>query len=361
MRCLLVPCVFSACDACEPQLPVAVASSRYIEYHTWMYPDGLVDDAVVCMDDKLASMDRFIEFVAETLELDVPATPIHYVWTPRALLSEDTWICPAGAVGCFDSDGPGGRKVVYSTELDLSHELVHAVEIPALGQSHPVFEEGMANYLSTAWSSADILPEFPATLKAGIGPGRHPGGEVSMHFVGALLARSSMAQYVELRSRVGHDDGLYEIAAAYEDVFGASFDEFLEDASTDPVIGLGADPLCVGPPTLLWESPGSLDTTVSWACGDGKTFGIGETFQTTFSLDIQREGHARMTVSSVDDGVEPNALLDTCPGGGEGVFNVIVASEGHWAPGVLRPGRHVLSVSMQADPAAMGELSLVFE
>ena len=208
MRCLLVPCVFSACDACEPQLPVAVASSRYIEYHTWMYPDGLVDDAVVCMDDKLASMDRFIEFVAETLELDVPATPIHYVWTPRALLSEDTWICPAGAVGCFDSDGPGGRKVVYSTELDLSHELVHAVEIPALGQSHPVFEEGMANYLSTAWSSADILPEFPATLKAGIGPGRHPGGEVSMHFVGALLARSSMAQYVELRSRVGHDDGL---------------------------------------------------------------------------------------------------------------------------------------------------------
>ncbi|MDC0666886.1 hypothetical protein [Nannocystis radixulma] len=361
LRCLLVPCLLSACDACDPQLPPAVASSRYIEFHTWVYPDGLVDGAVVCMDDKLAEMDRFVEFVADALELPPPTTPIHYVHTPQALVSEDTWVCPANAGGCFDPDGRGDQKVVYSTHLDLMHELVHAVETPALGRSHPVFEEGMANYLSTDWSSADILPEFPTTLKAGIGPGRHPGGAVSMHFVGALLARGTMSQYVDLRRRVGHDDGLAELAAAYEHVFGGSFAQFLDDASATPVIGLGADPLCAGPPTIPWESPGPLDVTLPWACGDGRTFGIGKAFQTAFSLDVQREGSARMTVTSAGDGSEPEALLDACARGGEGGFNAFLAGGGRPAPGVLIPGRHVLSVLMSSDPAATGELSLVIE
>lgn len=359
LRCLLSPCVLSACDSCEPQLPAPVASSQYIEYHTWVYPDGLTDDAVVCMSDKLAEMDRFIEFVAKALELDAPAKPIHYVWVPKKYQSEDTWVCPGNAFGCFDPDGADGDGVVYSTELYLSHELVHAVEIPALGRSHPVFEEGMANYLSTAWSSVEMLPEFPATFKAGVAPGKHPTGKVSMHFVGALLARGSMAQYVDLRGRLDYYDGLAELAAAYEDVYGASLDEFLEDASTAPVIGLGVDPLCTGAPTIPWEGPETLDTTLSWACGDGVTFGIAENFETAFSLDVVREGNSRMTVSSLDDGGEPLAMLDSCSDEDEGAYNFFIARDGQSAPGVLRLGRHVLHVAMAPGPADMGDLHFV--
>ncbi|PCC72552.1 hypothetical protein SAMN02745121_09213 [Nannocystis exedens] len=348
----------SACDVCEPGLPATVASSQYIEYHTWVYPDGLSDEAVVCMSDKLASMDRFVEFVAETLELDPPSTPIHYVWVPRALHSEDTWICPPNALGCFERDGPDGHGVVYSTELDLLHELVHAVEIPALGRSHPVFEEGMANYLSTAWSSAEVLPEFPAVFKAGVAPGRHPGGVLSMHFVGALLARGSMAQYVDFRSRLDYDDGLAQLAAAYKEVFGTSLDDFLEDASMAPVVGHGVDPLCADSPTIQWDGLGSLDTTLSWACGDGVTFGISGTFRTAFSLDVVQQGNSRMTISSAGGGDELFAMLDSCPVGDKGSSNVILASEGQSAPGVLWPGRHVLTVSLTPDPSLAGELHL---
>ncbi|MBL8969095.1 MAG: hypothetical protein JNK56_00855, partial [Myxococcales bacterium] len=75
-------------ESTAPDLPEIAASSKYIDYRP------RADTTAICMDDALAREDRFIETVADFLDIAPPHGRINFVWDPsQSIFDPDTWAC----------------------------------------------------------------------------------------------------------------------------------------------------------------------------------------------------------------------------------------------------------------------------
>jgi hypothetical protein len=288
---LLLGCACAVED--DVELPEIVASSRYVDYGAW------ADVSNVCMDDRLALWDGYLEDVAGYLGVELPAEKIRYSWVPEGDLKPERWPCVDTAEGCaFGDRGDPRMRYVATRRLEHLHELVHSVELAALGKAHPVLQEGMAEYLSGGGVATAALDDFAADLIEILERDRrldYYGYSKAMHFVGSIVEKHGIEQYLVFRSRAPADGGAAPFAAAYEEVFGESFEGALDEMSQSPVLGRWQPWGCGdGYESLPWPTSegGTLEVTIGGACGDAGFYGGGfmagePGFSKHFTLDLE--------------------------------------------------------------------------
>lgn len=312
--------LFAGTEGCAEdgiELPEVVAHSKYVDYGAW------ADVSDTCMTARLRRWDEYIERVAGNLGVDVPARRIVYTWVPEAEVSAETWPCAGNAGGCANYDAKTELAIVFTQSVEKLHELVHAVEGP-LGPAHPVFEEGMAEYLSEMDPTDAALRDFAAEFKAMLD---RPPGEVSgyyrrsMHFVGSLIQRDGMTKYKDYRGRVPEDGGVAEFAGAYAEVYGGDFEAALAEMARAPIQGRWIASECEGDAmSPAWSSPAVLEATLAGECGDGGLFGGGlaagePAYSKYFTLDILTSGYYALTVEGADgEASDAVVTMRNCPG-----------------------------------------------
>lgn len=363
IRSNIHPCLFLvlllACKEQEPlepppwSLPEVAAESEYIEYSTW------ADDSVLCMDERLAELDRYIEETAAYLGVSPPAQKIRYVWVPRELKDSETWACNDPTFFLWGCLKPWNAKAyVFSEFLGNYHELVHAVTTSALGPAHRVLEEGLADYLSEGLSTASQVEGFPEAFTAMVERGGRPDYRLAMHFVGSLVEADGIAKYMELHRTMEPGVGLAEFAAAFRAVYGEELVDALERMDA-PIEGRLAY-RCEGE-LLPWGDTQDLEATVVGRCGDGLFHGGGflderAGFHKPYVLDIPVYGLYTLSLTAGGEPALADATLTNCRGAKPGVTSVAQGASA--APGLLHPGRHKLMVGFPQSETPEGELEL---
>ncbi|PCC72081.1 hypothetical protein SAMN02745121_01290 [Nannocystis exedens] len=352
----LVASVTGACrepDASPWPLPEIVATSKYIEYGTWAEPSQ------VCMSEKLAEMDRFIEETAEFLEVAVPAEPIVYVWYP-ILPEEEDWPCSSDTA-CYTTISSNGyipSTLPFGVQTTF-HEFVHAVDNAGLGRGHSIFAEGLAEYLSRTSASmgTSTLDGFAEKFSAMLEEGITQYG-LAMHFVGSVIQKHGVDGFKRLRKEVPWDARLQEFTAAYQRALGENLGSALMEMELQPITG--QFPWYCDGEEVPWPDPGDLEVTLRGSCGDGFFWSEGlvegvPSRWKDFVLDVPEAGIYTLTASTVtSETAGIFAVLDGCVGTESG--NILV-SDG--VPGINRlgPGRHLLRVGLPADAAEPGMIA----
>lgn len=347
---LLIGCGCSPGDSL--QLPEVLAASKWIEYATW------ADSSSVCMDDRLDAWDGFVEGVAGILGLTAPEEKILYSWVPKSEQGPDRWPCGAMDDGCQGSSD--GRPLVFVSELEMLHELVHAVEVPVLGEAHPVFLEGMAEYLSRSESTEGLLGNFVERFSAAVDDG-HVDYPVFMHFVGSVIENHGVERYKDFRSRVPAKGKLSDFSAAYYDVFGEEFMSALDGMSFRAIVGRWQPWGCdAAKPSLPWPTEGTLDVTIGGKCGDGEFYGGGFAdgeagFSKNFGLDVSVRGIYESKQVGGTGATPYSLLLTPCPETGGAA---VVASDAEPLAGLLNAGRYNLQIWFPPSTQASAEVTL---
>lgn len=327
-------------------LPDIAASSKYIDYGTW------ADTASLCVDDRLAAWDRFIERTSAALDVPPPATRIRYTWVPPEFDAPERWGCVGDAWGCSLST----NHLVFVREFEILHEVAHAVEWSALGSTHLILSEGMAEYLSESAneSTEGIRGTFPQDfwemLHAG-NPDDHFDYSLAMHFVGSLVTRHGMPLYREFRQRLDRESTSDEFIAAYEAVFQEDLVDALEWMTASPVLGRWIPWGCddsFKTEVVPWTAPGQLHTVLEGECGDTHFFVGGATDSVPsgampgmgreFRVQVDDAGLYKLTVQADAPFL---VRLEHCP---ETQFGRISLPGGSSETGELRPGPHFLQV-----------------
>lgn len=338
-------------------LPPVVASSKYIDYGAW------ADTSVTCMDDRLAVWDRFVEDVSAYLEVAPPARRIRYTWVPEAERDEGTWPCQAGAAGCARVvDGGEYQSIVSAGSVEMLHELVHAVETPAFGRAHRIFEEGMAEYLSERRGARKTTTEFRQRFAEVLEHGpMYSDYSISLHFVGSLLEQDGLGKYREFRALVPRDGVMADFAAAYAEVYGGELDATLAEMATTEIETRGPG-LCDAPgEPLAWPTEvGTTEVVVRGECGDGSFFHPGWAEgepggSKLFSIDPEFLGEAIYFVALPDEDVVARTEGVNCPGTPTSSMSAGSGQQGMW---VMYPGEHRAQVWFPPRPETDGKVTL---
>lgn len=343
-------------SCCEPQdtaeLPTVVAESRYIEYSTW------ADDTAICMGDFLRDRDDYIDDTATFLSIAPPAQKIRYVWIPEPLKTPENWLCdsPIPAAGC--QTFVGKKNVVFSsTSPGNHHELVHAIVIGELGRSHPLLEEGLAEYLGSFHSSEQFVADFPNQFRAMLDRGTVPDRYlVAMQYVGSVLTWYGVENFKDLMELLPRDAGFETLAQVHKNIYGEDLNESLAKMDV-PIVG--RLPLtCEGEP-LFWSESNDLEITVQGVCGDGRMYGPGfvaeqPAFYKEYVLDVPASGVYGMSVRSVSEPSAPaSASMWNCPGVEAGSVGALTEYPG---AGRMYQGPHRLVIGFPQVPEAKGEV-----
>lgn len=332
----------------EQSLPPVVASSKYLDYRT----DA--DTSVLCMDDFLTREDRFVEAVAEMLGVDVPGERISFVWNPY-MESGESWACKH-SVDCYRYDEEQGSGLVISRSVSNRHELVHAVEVPALGETgFKVLGEGLAEYLGTGKSTAGVVAGFPAAFEAMVEDGELDY-LLAQHFVGSIFARDGAEKYRAFRTALPGTATFQQFSDVFESIYERSLREALAEMS-EPVHGLDRPLGCGEGTELEWTADGIIDTTITSQCGDGTFFGPGAVdgrpaFEATFVVRIPEPGLYDFTIQG--PGVE--GILIACSF--ESKSHGLGSNSGQTIQGQLDPGEHVLLLRFPANDEPRGEATV---
>jgi hypothetical protein len=299
----------------DTSLPEVVAAGKYVDYGTW------ADTTAVCMDDRLAAWDRYIEQTSAFLGTEPPMRRILYTWVPEGQQEDSTWPCrPYGVGGCARPHDSEYQSLIFAGRAEMLHELVHAVETPAFGKAHKVFAEGMADYLSE-FAPTYGQDDFPAAFVDLVERDFQGGGDydVAMHFVGALLERDGRGKYQTYRALVPVRGKYADFAAAYAQVYGEDLSEALA-AMDEPSQGQGPW-LCdgiVGAPIQIDGSDAPV--LLAGECGDGDFFNPGAEegergASKIFMLDVAVSGTYEMTLHGAGAPAMPYSFVITsCPG-----------------------------------------------
>lgn len=327
-------------------LPPLVASGKYIDYHT----DA--DASVVCMDEFLAREDRYVEKIADLLGVEAQAG-IQFVWDPHEEAKE-SWACK-NSVDCYRYDEDKGSGLIISRNFFNHHELVHAVEVPALGETGSrVLGEGLAEYLGSNKSTAGVAADFPVAFEKMLAGGPDAFDYIlSLHFVGSLFPRYGAEKYRALRSVLPGDASPEQFADAFESIYGHSLGEALAEM-VEPVHGLDTPMGCGQSPELEWSAPGLIDTTITSQCGDGTFFGTGyvyprPAFTSTFAVQVSETGSYEFTIQG--DGVE--GVLRPCSF--DTPSQSIASIGGRSITGIFHAGEHVLSLGFPQNEEPRGQ------
>lgn len=350
-----------ACRPVEPadDLPAIVASSKYIDYST------TADASVLCMTDRLAREDQFIVDIAAYLDVDPPSGRVRYIWVAGSDFGiPATWPCE-DSMHCYWYREEQDTGIILSAGFTNYHELVHAVDIPALGSAHRTLVEGLAEYLGTANTTDSVLPDFPAQFKAMLGKSAQPSDyRLAMHFVGSLLAHHGVEKYKRLRVEIPEDGRLEEFASAFASVYGMTLDSALAEMSGTPVTGTWVPEGCLdGVEQVSWTSAGIVETTLRGQCGDSHFVGAGFVdarpgFGKVFAIDVPAEGGYQLTITS-PGGSAAGVQVQGCPElKSQGSIS---ASNGPGTLGILYPGRHEVAVGFPQAPEPRGEVQFKLE
>lgn len=375
LQILIVGAITSSCgEEAElplpelPELPEVLASSKYIDYSTWE------DGTVVCMDDRLAEWDAFIEEASGFLGVAPPTRRIQYVWMnlpafptmdSKSASEWDLWGCDESSMGCYSHRPESERAVIYSKTVEQYHELMHAVDLAAFGFGAPVLQEGVADYLGGWGSSEDILEDFPQRFKEWVDAELLPEDyRPAMQFVGSVLERYGVEKFKELRVKMPREARFSEFAAVFEEVYGRPLEPELVAMSAAPVQGMGA--LWEGcgdrSEVVPWAGPGLIDTVLRGECGDASFFGGGFAegqpgFMKIFTVEVADAGFYDLSISGSGPAAPYHVTIDGCPG----VGGTVSASEGDSGFGMLSAGRYRVRVLFPQAPEPRGEVSLRLE
>lgn len=341
--------------SCERQdiidLPEVVVESQYIEYST------AADVTVVCMDDFLSGRDRYIAETAAFLGIAPPTQKFRFIWIPESLRTAENWLCnsPIPSAGC--QKWLNGENIAFTTNIEDHHEFVHAISIGEFGRTHPLLEEGLAEYLGSFRSSHLIVDNFPAKFEAMLDRGVIPDQySLAMHYVGSVLSWHGIENFKTLMQRLPRDGGFEALAKAHKDVYGESLDEALARMNA-AVVGR-VPTTCDGEP-IPWEGGDDLEVTLKGVCGDGRLFGPGfvagyPAFYKEYMIEVPANGVYGMRVSNVGDtGALASAGIRNCPGVEEGLISALNGSSG---VGRVYQGPHRLGIGFPHGPEAKGEV-----
>ena len=338
------------------ELPETAAESRYIEYGTW------ADDSSICMGDVLAELDRHIETVAGFLEVEPPPQKIRYTWVPAILKAAETWPCNDPSfmnLGCHRRYED--ISYVFADAFDNRHELVHAVDVGANGQGHPVLEEGLAMYLGDSYSTAGFIDDFPAKFQALLEQGGRPDYVLSLHFVGSIIERDGVEKFKNFRRHTPVDADGASFAAAYLGVYGQDLESALGEMTSPIRTLVSSPPPCEGE-HVEWVGGPDLRVQLRGHCGDGYFFGgglVGDEpgFFKSFTIDVPTKGLYEMSLTGAGDAaVQTAAYMFNCPDVEPGSVGAI---RGYSSKGLLYPGRHQVGVNFPQAAEPAGELTLL--
>ena len=241
------------------------------------------------------SMDGFIPFAAEQLDVDVDALgDLTYLWLTRDEIREIPGIVHGGAAI--------GRHVFMPAPA-VRHELVHLLESTRLTFGGPRFlTEGIAVALE------ERLTDGPRYFRSDPRPYLTQGYlegfdfyEPAGAFVAYLLSMYGPGPLFELYERLtlGAADGVF--AAVFADVYGRDLDAEVEAylaAETCPE-GASTIPIpyeCVAP-TIPWERPHRWSYARRLTCDDDDVVGEPGSMFTAVTLDIPVDGDYEITAA----------------------------------------------------------------
>ncbi len=339
-----------------PALPEIVASSKYIDYR------ADADTSVLCMDSTLRRGDAFVEDVAARLDVALPTGRINHLWDPTQSASDpEPWGCddPNGAYNCYRYYDDENVGLITSKAFIQYHELVHAVEIPALGFGHDILMEGLADYLGTNNTSDAALAGFPTAFLTMLDSGQDPVDyTLSMHFVGSLIERHGPEKYKTLRTLLPRNAPPEQFQREFEAVYGTPLGVALDGMSTPiqglhPLEGCGPEPIEL----LPWTDVGQINSTLTAQCGDPWFVGGGFAaefpgFGASFAVDVTQPGPYMLTLSGSDDPYAGGSLA-SCDGPW-----MLTSPRGFTGTAELGPGRYVLSVLFPESPLPEGTVSM---
>jgi hypothetical protein len=345
---LLMALALTACER-EYDFPDVRATSKYIEYSTW------ADDANVCMDDHLKSFDRFIDTTATFLKVDPPPR-LRYIWIPRSIKDADNWPCPLDTSGCYVEEVE--PHVVLSERVDHPHELVHAVATNALGRSHWILSEGLAEYLGQSDTTPSATKDFPAQFLARIEV--DPDSDDyrrAMHYVGSLIEQHGVDKLKELMHAVPLTASAEEFASAHHAVYGEPLATSLAQMTT-PINGQIAT-TCDGG-ELVWGAAPDLEVTLRGECGDGYFYSGGsiadeyESYK-KYVVNVPVAGPYTIHLKHAGETAVALGLVRSCPGVDFGTTDTI-----HGDPGIglLNPGLHQITIGFPSGSGPAPELDL---
>ena len=349
--------LFRCTDESPIELPQVVASSKYVDYGAW------ADTSLLCMEDRLAAWDAYIEDISAFLGVPAPARRLRYTWVPETEKAIDTWPC-RGAKGCARLNEDGYLARLYYVDLEGLHEFAHAVEIPAFGEAHPIFDEGMAVYLSEAISTDLTLPGFAADFVSMIDDDISSiYYRRSQQFVAFLIEKGGVEKYYEYRSLVGMG-GYPEFSSAFRAVYGEDFDEALKTIELNPPEGRWLPWGCRADSEVLgWKQPGVLDADLHGECGDGQFYGGGFAegqpgFSKVYTLDVPVAGVYELSVQGPAGTGEYRAEIVSCP---KTKYGFIITSSEQPYSGILWQGRHQVRIDFPPAAASQGDAKLKLE
>ncbi|MCY0989866.1 hypothetical protein OV203_22195 [Nannocystis sp. ILAH1] len=354
----------------EQALPDIVARSRYVDLRVD------VESSTVCMEDKLAEIDRFIEETAAFLGVPVPAQRIGFVIAPVEGRTRENWPCTEIASSCYVQGTSGGFVFDEPSDVGMGkltradyHEFVHAVDIPANGRTHWVLEEGLATYLGNDGSAEGILGPFPAALVESLRMTSPTNYGVAMQFVGSLIEAHGMARFDEFRRGLAPSAAAEEVIAAFELVYGEDFDEALAALSTTAIRGRRADVTCEGE-AVLWSGEPPLRANLTAACGDGWFYGgLGfglinpspddspGVYAKPYLVEVPETAIYNLAIIAPD--LRAFGRLRACgdtPGDGS-----VVSYEGHGSSAVLEAGTYELFVAFPEGAATDVSVTLTYQ
>lgn len=355
---LLIACP----ESTAPDLPEIAASSKYIDYRP------RADTTAICMDDALAREDRFIENVADFLDIAPPHGRINFVWDPsQSIFDPDTWACnkkegTPHARNCYKYVSGDDYGIITSSGFVQYHELVHAVELPSLGYGNSILMEGLADYLGTKNTSDAIVSDFPTAFKTMLASDDPVDYAVAMHFVASIIDRFGVEKYKTLRRTLPADATAERFSSDFQSIFGIPLDAALSDM-TEPIQGLQPREGCGddAPDTIPWTTPERIETTLHRKCGDryfiGGGFADGRPgFGAYLTVDIPQAGTYELTVTDPNKTLEVSGSLDGCLGNPG-----IVSIRGLTGSKELAAGRYVLSLLFPVSTVPEGTASIRLE
>ncbi|MBL8976630.1 MAG: hypothetical protein JNK56_38885 [Myxococcales bacterium] len=353
---LLLALAVAACETREAEnYPDVIAASKYIEYSTW------ADATDVCMDKNLAALDRFIATTATFIGVDPPNDKIRYLWIPESVQTPDNWTCPLNALGCFNF-GEQPNSILAET-LDLYHEFVHAVAFAALGPTHQVLSEGLAEYLGKPESITTTAKDFEADFTAMLGRSPIPDDyRLAMHYVGSCIEQHGINKFKDLMHRVPMDATFDAFAAAHQSVYGESLTVSLA-RMTAPIHGQIPD-TCAGE-ELPWGDGPNLELTIHGECGDDFFYSggsVADEYQSykRYLVDVPTAGPYALQLEHAGQPALAFGDVRSCPGVEFGsTYNL----DGEAGFGSLNPGLHQLTIGFPpgSGPTPELELRLTYE
>ncbi|MEZ4382122.1 MAG: hypothetical protein R3A79_12295 [Nannocystaceae bacterium] len=263
-------------------------------------------------------LDRWIEFAADQLDLDVDSfVHLRYLWLSEARLEE---IRPSSVNASAWASG----ETSHAPSALHIHEVAHTVSAQREIDALPFLAEGLATALSETWLRDDVLDGYLAP-RADPRPFLTDSAQgldydMAAGFVGYLLSRHGTERFWRFYDSVGYLSSERRIRRR----FAAIYDLDLDDAVDDYLLGecpedarpIPLPPSCAGD-LVPWEDDGTWVYSQALDCADEAVAGgivpddpAQTGLETAVTVDVPEAGRYRFSHVSVSN----FAVLYRCGG-----------------------------------------------